>query len=230
MNALFVTATGTEIGKTFITCALVHQLRARNIAVRAIKPVVSGFDERQPQDSDCAQLLAAQGLALAEHLDDVSPWRFGAALAPDMAAALEQRQVDFEALVGFCREAADSRSQLIIEGIGGALVPLDETHTVLDWIVALDVPTLLVTGSYLGTISHTLSTCAAMTARDVHIQAVLVSESSGSAVDLDATCTSLRRFLPGLDVLPIDRVAGPEPWRGAPNLLAVAGLLNAPTE
>jgi dethiobiotin synthetase len=227
MSGLFITATGTEIGKTFVTCALAHQLRALDRPVRAIKPVVSGFDPHQPGTSDCAELLAALSLPLDQHLDELSPWRFQAPLSPDMAAAAEQRQVPFGELLRFCRAAAAEDVTLLIEGIGGAMVPLDDRHTVLDWMAALGFPALMVTGSYLGTLSHTLTTCAAVAARNIHIQAVLVSESPDNDIDLEATCTSLRRFLPGVPVASIPRISAPNPWRNAPDLLAVAGLKTA---
>ncbi len=224
MSSLFITATGTEIGKTFVTCALTHQLRTLGRPVRAIKPVVSGFDPAQPGTSDCAQLLAAQSLPLAHHLDELSPWRFQAPLSPDMAAAAEQRQVPFSELLRFCRTAAAADATLLIEGIGGAMVPLDDSHTVLDWMAALGMPVLIVSGSYLGTLSHTLTTCAAVAAREIHIQAVLVSESPDNDIDLEATCASLRRFLPDVPIAPIPRISAPDPWRNAPDLLDVAGL------
>ena len=94
----------------------------------------------------------------------MSPWRFAAPLAPDMAAAREGRALDFDRPDRVCRHAIDARTDvLLIEGIGGIMVPLDERHTVLDWMVALRLPVLLVAGSYLGTISHTLTAvrCAA---------------------------------------------------------------------
>jgi dethiobiotin synthetase len=225
MSMLFITATGTEIGKTFVTCALVDQLRRRGQPVRAIKPVVSGFDPENPADSDCAHLLTAQQQPLLEALDNISPWRFRAPLSPDMAAAAEGRHVPFDAVVRFCRDASKQPdTTLLIEGIGGAMVPLDDRHTVLDWMVALQAPALVVTGSYLGALSHTLTTCAAIAARGVPIQAVVVSESVDNAVNLKATCESLQRFLPEMPIVSVGRLPGTEAWRGAPDLLAAAGF------
>jgi len=224
MSSLFVTATGTEIGKTFVTCALVDQLRRSGQRVRAIKPVVSGFDSDNAHDSDCAHLLAAQQRPLLDDLDKISPWRYRAPLSPDMAAAAENRHVPFDALVSFCRDADNPDTTLLIEGIGGAMVPLDESHTVLDWIAALNAPALVVTGSYLGALSHTLTTCMAIRARKVEIQAVLVSESVHDAVDLKATCDTLQRFLPDTPISAVARLPGNEAWRNAPDLLGAAGL------
>src|SRR3546814_8137834 len=79
----------------------------------------------------------------------MSPWRFRAPLSPDMAAAREGRTVPFDDLVDHCRDRlAAAAGPLLIEGVGGAMVPLDECHTVLDWMAALALPALLVSGTY----------------------------------------------------------------------------------
>jgi dethiobiotin synthetase len=215
MSLLFVTATGTGVGKTFVTTALIDALRAAGRSVAALKPVVSGFDAASPGDSDSGQLLRALGLPVdAEHLDAVSPWRFAAALSPDMAAAREHRALDFERLVDFCRRPRQTDVTLI-EGIGGVMVPLDERHTVLDWIAALGVPTLLVAGSYLGTLSHTLSAAGMLAARGCVVAGIVVSESPEQPVPSDETAATLRRFVADIPVLVVPRQgavrAGPIP-------------------
>src|SRR5262249_38051955 len=150
---------GTDIGKTFVTAGLVSHLRARAIAVAAIKPVVSGFDPANVAAGDPSVLLAALGRpASPENIAEISPWRFSAPLSPDLAAKHENRALDFADLVAFSIAAiASCRGVVLIEGVGGIMVPLDDRHTVLDWMTALGVPALVVAGSYLGTISHTLS-------------------------------------------------------------------------
>jgi dethiobiotin synthetase len=195
MTVLFVTASGTDVGKTFVTLQLIHELTAAGYRVRALKPVASGFDAANPQASDTGALLRAQGLEPnAASLDAVSPWRFSAPLSPDMAAAREGRAVPFAALVDFCRTPRDADVTLI-EGIGGVMVPLDATHTVLDWIAALGAPALLVVGSYLGTLSHSLTAAAAVKARGAHMAGVVVSESAEQPAPAAETATVLARFL-----------------------------------
>jgi dethiobiotin synthetase len=195
MTTVFVTASGTDVGKTFVTVRLIAELKQAGYRVRALKPVASGLDAANPADSDTAQLLKAQGLAIdAANLDAVSPWRFAAPLSPDMAAAREGRSVPFDALVGFCRTPCDADVTLI-EGVGGVMVPLDATHTVLDWIAALAAPALLVVGSYLGSLSHSLTAAAALERRSVAIAGVVVSESLEQPVDADETAATLARFL-----------------------------------
>jgi dethiobiotin synthetase len=215
MTTLFVTASGTDVGKTFVTVRLIDELAAAGYRVRALKPVASGFDPTNPGESDTGALLRAQGLdASAAHLEAVSPWRFAAPLSPDMAAAREGRAVPFDSLVDFCR-APHAADVTLIEGIGGVMVPLDDTHTVLDWIGALRAPALLVVGSYLGTLSHTLTAAAALKSRGVRIAGVVVSESAEQPVPAAETAKVLRKFLEPTRVQSLPRLAA----RGATPLL-----------
>src|SRR5258707_11164989 len=129
MTAIFVTATGTDVGKTFVTAGLIaHCLRSGH-AVDAIKPIVSGFDPAELEASDPGMLLAALGRPLTlEEAQRISPWRFAAPLSPDMAAAREACAIDFAAVTDFCRSAmAACRGRLFIEGIGRIMGPLHST-------------------------------------------------------------------------------------------------------
>jgi dethiobiotin synthetase len=205
MSTLFVTATGTDVGKTFVMTKLVAELRAARRSVHALKPVASGFDASDVAASDTGVLLDALGLALTPaNLDAVSPWRFAAPLSPDMAAARENRAIPFSELVEFCR-APRAADVTLIEGVGGVMVPLDAQHTVLDWIAAVGAPVVLVAGSYLGTLSHTLTAVAALRARACELAAVIVSESATQPVPLDETVAGLRRFVPPVEVVGLAR-------------------------
>lgn len=222
MSALFVSATGTDVGKTFITCGLITHFRAQGGAVDAIKPVASGFDPAAPSASDAGALLTALGrpLTLAE-AGHITPWRFAAPLSPDMAAAREGRSIDFEKVAEFCRDAiAAHRGRLFIEGIGGIMVPLDDRHTVLDLVSALRVPLLLVAGSYVGTISHTLTALQVLARRNIDIAAIAISESLASAAALAETVDAIARFSDSIDVIGIPRLADPACGREAFSRLA----------
>ena len=207
MTTLFITSSGTGIGKTFVTRRLIAELKAAGRHVRALKPVASGFDAAQPEDSDTGELLRALGLEpTAANLDAVSPWRFAAPLSPDMAAAREHRTIPFAALVAHCRAAGRSGDVTLIEGIGGVMVPLDGEHTVLDWIAALQVPALLVVGSYLGTLSHSLTAAAALHTRGVPIAGIVVSESEEQPVPAAETAATLARFTAPMPIQVLPRV------------------------
>jgi dethiobiotin synthetase len=225
MSRLFVTASGTGVGKTFVTALLARQLRAQGYSVAALKPVISGFDPNQPGDSDTYQLLAAQGLPpTPDTIERLSPWRFSAPLSPDMAARREDRAIAPDALTQWCRQRLGGpEDAVLIEGVGGVMAPLSDRFTVLDWIVALGIPALLVTGSYLGALSHTLTALAAAQGRGVALAGVVVSESLEQPVPLAETAATLRRFAGAVPVVPLPRLRGADDWRYAPDLTAVIG-------
>ena len=208
MAAYFVTSTGTDIGKTFVTAALIRYMRESNQPVAALKPIVSGYDSSVAETSDPAVLLAALGRRMsADEVERIAPWRFRAPLAPDLAAAREGRRVDFVELVEFSRAAINgAKGPLFIEGVGGIMVPLDGRRTVLDWMTALDIPLLLIVGGYLGTISHTLTALDVLAQRKLTIAAIVVSESDRDAVALDDTVASIERFSNGVEVVGLPRL------------------------
>ncbi|HYC05599.1 MAG TPA: dethiobiotin synthase [Azospirillaceae bacterium] len=211
MTACFVTATGTDIGKTFVTSGLARHLRRQGRCVSALKPVVTGVDPAHSVDGDPAMLLEALGCPVTEkEIAAISPWRFKAPLAPDMAARREGKSIDFGGLLRWCHEQVDRhQGHLFIEGVGGAMVPLDETHTVLDWMQDLHLPALVVAGSYLGTLSHTLCTLEVLCSRGLNVAAVAVSETPGSSVPLDETVEELARFSRRVPVIAVPRLPDP---------------------
>lgn len=221
-NALFVTATGTDIGKTLVACALAHQARARGMTARVLKPFATGFDEMNIGETDTWNLLTAAGLPVtAETLTWCTPWRFKAPLAPDMAARREGRVVDFGAALAHCRASLHPDHFTVIEGIGGTMVPLGAHETVRDLIAELEVPAVLVAGSYLGAISHALTALESLLQRQIEVRAVIVSESRGAPVPHEETCAAISAHA-GVPVLPLPRLAGgPRPWESAPSFAAL---------
>ncbi len=152
MTAVFVTSTGTDLGKTFVVRGLIKQLRARGRTVEALKPVITGFDPRTAHASDTGRLLAARGRPLTPSSTSPKCRPTGCANRCRLISrpAARATRVDFEALNAFCRSAVvRHKDALVIEGIGGIMVPLDERHTVLDWMIEIDLPVILVTGSYV---------------------------------------------------------------------------------
>ncbi len=208
MAAYFVTSTGTDVGKTFVTAGLIRHLRVGGAAVHALKPVVSGYDSSVVETSDPAVLLAALGRPVsADEVERIAPWRFRAPLSPDLAAAREGRAVDFDQLIDFSRQAIDgTRGTLFIEGVGGIMVPLNGERTVLDWMTALGIPLVLVVGGYLGTISHTLTALDVLRQRKLTIATVVVSESERNPVELEDTVASIARFAGDTAVIGLPRL------------------------
>jgi len=197
MTAYFVTSTGTSVGKTYLTCGVIEALRRRDITVDAVKPVISGFEPEAAEDSDTGLILRALGLPIDEpRIKEISPWRFRAALSPDMAAAREGKSVALDELVDFCRSAMEIEDGLcLIEGAGGIMAPIGRAYTNLDLMSALDVRIVLVAGTYLGTISHTLTACEALSARGREPWAIVLSESEDSPVAPGETAQSIGRFV-----------------------------------
>ena len=207
MSALFVSATGTDMGKTHVTAGLARTLRGLGIDTLALKPVASGYDPAQAETSDPGLLLAATGQARdAAAIAAISPWRFAAPLSPDMAARLEGERLQLTDIAAFCADRiARHRGATLIEGAGGLMTPVAEDGTCLDLIQALGCPALLVAGSYLGAISHALTAIEACAARGAALAAVVVNETPGATVALDATLESLRCFAPATRFIAMPR-------------------------
>ena len=219
MSAIFVTSIGTDIGKTFVTAGLIRHLRGQGHPVEALKPVVTGFDPASAAASDPGIILAALGHQLSPgEFARVSPFRYAAPLSPDMAAWKEGKAVDFDGVVEFCRRAiAGHQGTLLIEGIGGVMVPLDERRTVLDWMAALGIPAVLVTGSYLGSLSHTLTALDVLRRRDIAVRGLVINETPESTVSMADTRATLQRFARTIPVVTLAR--------GATDFAEIAALL-----
>jgi dethiobiotin synthetase len=193
MNSLFVAGTGTDLGKTHVACALLRAARARGASVDAFKPVVSGFDPAAPEASDPARLAAALGRPDA--WATISPRRYRAPLAPNLAARLEGETLAMADLVTDCRTWLNGRDVdlALVEGAGGVMSPMTDDATNLDLMTALALPVLLVAGSYLGTASHLLTALEVVRARGLTVAAIVISESLG-APELGQTVEMLRAF------------------------------------
>ena len=220
MRSLFVAGTGTDIGKTHVACALIRAVRGRGLSIDAFKPVVSGFDPADPEASDPGRL--AQALGEADALPRISPRRYRAPLAPNLAARLEGDTLQLADLVDDCRDRLGSpdRDLLLIEGAGGVMSPLTDDATNLDLMVALNLPILLVAGSYLGTVSHVLTALEVIRARDLAVSAVVMSESL-AAPDLVQTGQMLRSFEASAPLILVPRA---QAW----NASELADLILAP--
>jgi dethiobiotin synthetase len=118
---------------------------------------------------------------------------------------------------------AAHRDALIIEGIGGIMVPLDDRHTVLDWMIELDLPLILAAGSYVGTLSHTFTALDVLDRANLRVAAVVVNETPGSAATLEDTVGTIRHFAAGIEALTLPRL--PEGTLEHPVMAALADLM-----
>lgn len=214
---LFIAGAHTDVGKTYVACAILRAARAAGRSVAAFKPVVSGFDPADWEQSDPGRLLAALGRPLTVgELDAISPLRFTAALSPPMAARLEGVDLRLAQLERFCREglAASTAQLTLVEGVGGVMSPIAEDATGLDLMIALGLPSVLVGGSYLGGVSHTLTAIETLRGRGQAIEAVVVSQDGDpDAPDFAQTIEAVTAFAPSLRVLAARR--GDEGWARA---------------
>mgnify|MGYP003114189359 CR=1 FL=1 len=197
MRPIFFTGTGTDVGKTHILCAMLEAWRAAGGEACILKPVISGFDKSALNATDTIRLMRANGMALTgDALQSVSPWRFEAPLSPDMAARREKRSLPIQAVVNWCLDHVSRDMPTIIEGAGGIMSPLAEDGLNLDLIRELDARIVLVTGAYLGTISHTLTALRVLDSNCV----VIVNDHGEAPVEVEETVQSIRRFAPRTDV------------------------------
>lgn len=171
MNGFFVTGTDTEIGKTFVTAALTRALAATGRRVAPIKSLAAGqeFVDGRWVNEDVATLLAAQNLGLPDA--DVGPLQFREPCAPHIAARLEGRSIDRDALLAAIRATAGKADLALVEGVGGFRVPLTDSWDTADLAVDLGMPVILVVGLRLGCINHALLTAEAIRARGLRLAA-----------------------------------------------------------
>jgi dethiobiotin synthetase len=177
VRGLFVTGTGTGVGKTILSAALLATMRAAGEPVRAHKPVVTGLDEPPGEWPHDHELL---GLAAGMEPREVAPLRYGPAVSPHLAATLAGESIDPAVLVANARAAGGEETTLIVEGVGGLLTPLADDYTVRDLAVALGLPTLIAAHPGLGTINHTLLTMEAAKTAGLDIAAVVLTPWPGA--------------------------------------------------
>lgn len=224
MASCFVTAIGTGVGKTLVTAALAYQLQQAKKNVAAYKPVISGYEDARVAESDSGVLLQAVGKpVVAEEIERISPWRYEKPLSPHLAAEKEGLAIDTEALVQWCQPLADSADVVLIEGVGGIMVPLTREFLVLDWMKALNWPVILVSSSYLGAINHTLLSYQALACAGLRVAGIVVSQASEGDVGLEDSCDAIRTFaLHSVPIISISRMEETDtPWKSVPSLLSL---------
>ena len=171
MRGVFVTGTGTEVGKTVVAAVLAHTWAAEGKRVAVFKPALSGLEEaREP---DHALLRRAAGSEQAD--DQIAPYRYGPPVSPHLAAELAGERIEPERLVAAARAAAAGAELLVCEGVGGMLVPLTLGYLVRDFARELALPVVVAAGPALGTINHTLLTLEATRAVGLEVRAVVLT-------------------------------------------------------
>ncbi|MFO0689489.1 MAG: dethiobiotin synthase [Myxococcota bacterium] len=195
MRGLFVTGTDTNVGKTFVGCALARGLRAAGIDVGVMKPAETGVPESGPLDASALRIAAG----VDDPIEDVCPERFALPASPEVAARAEGRGVSLAAIRTAFSRLAGRHDFMLVEGAGGLLVPLDRETDMADLARELGLPVLLVTRARLGTINHTRQSLACAAARGLEVFGVVISHGDGPLSPADAlNLASLRERLGGL--------------------------------
>lgn len=167
---VFVTGTGTEVGKTVVAAAIARTLAGDGRRVAVFKPAVTGLDEGV--ETDHALLRRAAGSSQSD--EEIAPYRYGPPASPHLAAALAGEEIDPERLRQAAAAAAGADA-IVCEGVGGLLVPLAPGYLVRDLAADLGYPLVLVAGPGLGTINHTLLTLEAARGAGLEVAAVLLN-------------------------------------------------------
>jgi dethiobiotin synthetase len=175
-NGYFITGSDTDVGKTYIACQIVRQLRRLAIDVETRKPAESGCRENEAGElvtHDAAALQQANDGR--ESIDRINPFRFRAALAPHRAARLEGQRIELESLVDACsRDHPEHR--LIVEGAGGFYSPLAENGLNADLASALQLPVIVVVADRIGAVNQALMTIQSITSRQLRVAAIVLNQ------------------------------------------------------
>jgi dethiobiotin synthetase len=226
-NGLFITATDTGAGKTVVTAALVLMLRKNGVFAAAVKPVETGCTpcDKYPGKPDGLippqMLIPPQGpihdnliprdgnflkstLTLPDPIDDITPVRYASPLAPLAAASIEGRPFDYQAVKAAIGRMSEKYKFLLVEGIGGLMVPLSDNFFVRDMIIDLAMPAIIVCRASLGTINHTLLTVEAALSRGINIAGIIINHTNKNSFDsglAEATNPDLLRRLSPVPVI-----------------------------
>jgi len=215
MRGCFVTGTDTGAGKTVVAAAIAAALHASGQRVAAFKPVVTGLEDARNDDwpADHELLAAATG----GRAQDIAAATFGPALSPHLAAELAGSELPLDQLIGAARRAAADADVLVVEGVGGLLVPFDAQHDVRDLAVALGLPLVVAARAGLGTINHSLLTIEAARAVGLDVRAVVLTPWPDAPSVMERSNRATIALLGGIEV------AGLPPTSPAVEDLARAG-------
>ena len=210
MSGLFVTGTGTEVGKSVVAAVAARGLAAAGRSVAVFKPCVTGLDEGGEADHELLRRAAGSTQSAAE----IAPYLYGPPVSPHLAAEQAGEEIDRNRLLAAAAAAAASAEAIVCEGVGGLLVPLNGNYLVRDLAAELGHPLAIAAAPGLGTINHTLLTIAAARAAGLEVAAVVLTPWPERP---DAVARSNREMIAALagvevEVLPHIDLAAPRSW------------------
>ena len=191
MPHYFITGTDTGVGKTFVTCALLHTLKAQSIAAIGMKPIAAGAEPSPDglRNEDIEALREASGVKLAS--EDLNCYLMAEAIAPHIAAANEDIDIDLDVIRQRFDQLAELADVVLVEGVGGFIVPLGDSINTADLAQDLDLPVILVVGMRLGCLNHALLTQEAILARGLTLAGWVANQIDPHMAELDANIEAL---------------------------------------
>jgi dethiobiotin synthetase len=193
--SLFVTGTDTEIGKTLVSTALLRGFTREGLRAAAMKPIAAGAFEVDGvwHNEDADQLDAASSVLLPPELR--TPYLLKAPAAPHIVAEQENVTLDMARIVDCHAQAVRLADVVVVEGVGGFRVPLNDTYDTADLACALNLPVVLVVGMRLGCISHALLTAEAIVARGLHLAGWVANRVDPDMTFADENIAAIRSRL-----------------------------------
>ncbi|MDO8437582.1 MAG: dethiobiotin synthase [Nitrosomonadaceae bacterium] len=201
----FITGTDTSVGKTLVSCALLHAFAARGKAVAGMKPVAAGCKNGKWMDVEL--LIAASNVAAPREW--INPYALIPPVAPHIAAKRMGVEIDTTVILQACRELQNVAEIVIVEGIGGFLVPLNNQCDAGDMALALGFPVILVVGIRLGCLNHALLTAQAVRATGLPLAGWVANQVDPQVIEFEENVRALEQKLacPLLGVLPFTQDA-----------------------
>jgi dethiobiotin synthetase len=221
VRGVFVTGTGTEVGKTVVAATIAHAARADGERVAVFKPAVSGLDDypltpetwaNAAELPDHALLRLAAGSAQSDN--QISPYRYGPAVSPHLAADLDGAPIETDRLRSSALAASEGTDLMVCEGVGGFMVPLAPGYLVRDLARDLALPVIIASSPALGTINHTLLTIEAVRAAGLDVGGVVLTPwpAEPSAMERSNRKTIERLGSVTVETLPRLDLSSPEGW------------------
>jgi dethiobiotin synthetase len=209
-HGVFVTGTGTEIGKTVVAATIARTLAADGKRVAVFKPAVTGLDEGV--ETDHALLRRASGSDQSD--EEIAPYRYGPPASPHLTAALAGEEIDPERLRQVAAAAGERADAIVCEGVGGLLVPLSPTYLVRDLATDLGYPLVVVAGPGLGTINHTLLTVEAARAGGLEVDAIVLTPWPEEPTEIERSNRETIADLANAPVLTLPQLdlSDPDSW------------------
>lgn len=175
-RSLFITATDTGVGKTVITGALLMALQQQGKKAGICKPIETGINPQREEQSDMARLRRV--CSPTPTSASICLYHYEPPLAPLACSRLVGAQIDLTNILHHCQDLTQQHAITLIEGAGGLLTPLTSTQTILDLIMALQIPCLVVSRTDLGAVNHALLTLRTLRQAGLPIHALVLNESS----------------------------------------------------